>query len=190
MPKKKSGFSRLTNFEGPSLLSGSKSYTGLLYGVITVIVLFVIIFLGLRAISQRGGDVPDDAGRTEKQTTYTVREGDSLWTIAEQVYKDGYQWTKIAEQNKISNPDAIETGTKLVIPSAPEITAATITLSPTPADDGKITGSSYTVLEGDNLWTISIRAYGDGYKWPEIARINNIPNADLIYPGNEIKLPR
>ena len=33
---------------------------------------------------------------------YTVKQGDTLWEIAEAVYGDGYQWTKILEKNKSS----------------------------------------------------------------------------------------
>ncbi len=39
--------------------------------------------------------------------TYTTVEGDSLWTIAERVYKSGYEWTKIATLNNLSQPDYI-----------------------------------------------------------------------------------
>lgn len=54
----------------------------------------------------------------------------------------------------------------------------------------KILGTSYTVVSGDYLWAIAERAYGDGYKWVEIARANKLPNPDLIYPGTKITLPR
>ena len=53
-----------------------------------------------------------------------------------------------------------------------------------------ISGTTYTIKEGDNLWDISVRAYGDGFKWPELAKANNISNPDLIYPNNILKLPR
>lgn len=39
--------------------------------------------------------------------TYTTVEGDSLWTIAEKVYKNGYEWTKIASLNNLTQPDYI-----------------------------------------------------------------------------------
>jgi hypothetical protein len=31
---------------------------------------------------------------------YTVKQGDTLWEIAEAVYGDGFQWTKILDANK------------------------------------------------------------------------------------------
>jgi nucleoid-associated protein YgaU len=54
----------------------------------------------------------------------------------------------------------------------------------------KITGSSYTVVEGDNLWDIAVRRYGDGYRWVDIAKANSLSNPDLIYPGSKFALPR
>ncbi|MBO1067890.1 MAG: LysM peptidoglycan-binding domain-containing protein [Dolichospermum sp. DEX189] len=37
---------------------------------------------------------------TQNQAQYTVESGDSLWKIAEEVYGDGTQWTKIYEANR------------------------------------------------------------------------------------------
>jgi len=53
-----------------------------------------------------------------------------------------------------------------------------------------IDGDKYTVQKGDTLWEISVRAYGDGYKWVEIAEANDLANPDLIHRGNEFVLPR
>jgi 5'-nucleotidase/UDP-sugar diphosphatase len=50
------------------------------------------------------------------QKTYIVVAGDSLWKIAQTYYGDGSQYKKIAAANKISNPDLIQIGQKLVIP--------------------------------------------------------------------------
>lgn len=54
----------------------------------------------------------------------------------------------------------------------------------------KITGNTYIVKEDDYLWEIALRAYGDGYKWVDIARNNNLLNPDVIHKGNVLKLPR
>ena len=164
-------------------LSAPKSYASLVYGALTVVVIFLILFFGIRAIQQRQASITPFAEDTTAAREYEVKGGDSLWTIAENEYKDGYKWTEIAAANKIANPDLIEKGMKLILPAiSPEKT--------TIESPEKITGDSYKVVEGDSLWDISVRAYGDGYKWVEIARENRLTNPDLIYPGNEFKLPR
>ncbi len=50
------------------------------------------------------------------ENTYTVTEGDWLSTIAGRAYGDIYAYQKIADANKITNPDLIEPGQVLTIP--------------------------------------------------------------------------
>lgn len=45
----------------------------------------------------------------------------------------------------------------------------------------------YTVKKGDNLWTICKKFLGNPMKYPEIAKLNNIKNPHLIYPGQVIR---
>ncbi len=49
---------------------------------------------------------------------YKVVKGDSLWKIAVKAYGDGYQWTKIWQENKVKLPNAsgLEIGMTLTIP--------------------------------------------------------------------------
>jgi len=47
----------------------------------------------------------------------------------------------------------------------------------------------YTVKAGDNLWKIAGEFMNDNYKYPDIAKYNNISNPDLIYPGQKIIIP-
>ena len=177
----------------------------LAYGVITVIVLFVIVFLGIRSLAQRNGEVSQEAQNTNEaqeqaQNTYEVKEGDTLFSISEQVYNDGYLWPTIAAANKIERPETLEKGTKLQIPEKQEEVAqasptgeaqvSTDSATQQVPQGERITADTYTIKEGDTLWDISIRAYGDGYRWPELAQVNAIQNPDLIYPGNTLKLPR
>lgn len=48
---------------------------------------------------------------------------------------------------------------------------------------------TYTVQKGDTLSAIAQRELGAASKWPEIQRLNGIPNADLIYPGQTLRIP-
>jgi len=47
---------------------------------------------------------------------WTVKQGDSLWSIAVQEYGDPADWALIAEANGIDNPRVITPGMELVIP--------------------------------------------------------------------------
>jgi LysM domain len=48
---------------------------------------------------------------------------------------------------------------------------------------------TYTVVEGDTLWAIAERFYGDGNKYQAIADASGIDNPDLIHPGQELTIP-
>jgi nucleoid-associated protein YgaU len=52
--------------------------------------------------------------------------------------------------------------------------------------------TNYTVKAGDCLWNISQVLYNDPYKWTNIYQANQdkINNPDLIYPGQELIIPR
>lgn len=50
---------------------------------------------------------------------YTVRPGDSLWSIAQRFYNDGNRWHEIHEANRAligDNANLIHPGQRLVIP--------------------------------------------------------------------------
>lgn len=184
-----------------SRIKFTESYTSLILGAVVVLVVGILFFsitrLNRNMQTSSVKDEPTISSENDSQTssTYTVKPGDDLWTISENVYKDGYQWTEIAKANKLENPGIIHSGNKLIIPTITpkKVAAATPSVTPTPEKEIKnisITGNTYVIKTGDTLWDISIRAYGDGYKWPEVARVNNLENPDLIYPDNSLKIPR
>ena len=187
---------------------------------------------------------------------YIVKEGETLWDIAEKAYGSGYDWSQIAEANDITLGGSISAGQELFIPSdatieidepvipedtvddqlavelekesseLPEIDDETefvaevdfetnqVTISTEGGEDNAVEsvfadtdsepeqisiehtsdeaigGDKYTVQKGDTLWDISVRAYGDGYRWVEIAEANALTNPDLIHSGNEFVIPR
>jgi nucleoid-associated protein YgaU len=67
------------------------------------------------------------------------------------------------------------------------------TTAPPPATRREATPASrtYVVVKGDSLSKIAKREYGDGNKWRRIyeANKNIIKDPDLIYPGQELRIP-
>lgn len=56
--------------------------------------------------------------KTKDHATVTVKSGDSLWKIAEEITGDGLNWTKIAALNPGMDKDhTIHPGQELKIPS-------------------------------------------------------------------------
>jgi nucleoid-associated protein YgaU len=49
--------------------------------------------------------------------TYTVREGDTLSSIAAAVWKDPLKWRKLADANNIRNPRVLTIGQSLLVPA-------------------------------------------------------------------------
>lgn len=47
----------------------------------------------------------------------------------------------------------------------------------------------YTVVKGDTLWGIAQKFYGNGNRYPEIARANNISNPNVIHTGQKLFIP-
>lgn len=57
-----------------------------------------------------------------------------------------------------------------------------------PSSSNQPSNKTYTVKSGDCLWNICKQYLGDGSKYNEIAKLNNISNPNLIYPGQVLKL--
>ena len=168
----------------------SESYASLIIGVLIVVVasIFAVAFFRNGNLSKFDKINTADSTIAEPASSYEIKQGDSLWSISEKIYGSGYNWVDLAKANNLSNPGLIHPGNKLAIPDVQKITIATI--QQTQNNSPSISGDSYQIQKGDYLWQIAIRAYGDGYKWIEIARVNNLPNPDLIYADTTLKLPR
>lgn len=101
----------------------------------------------------------------EPSTLYTVRPGDTLWALARRF---GVTVEELVRSNSIRNPNLIYVNQILRIPN-PSVSIRT-----------------YTVQPGNTLWGIS-RLYGITVN--QLVLLNDIPNPDLIYPGQILRLP-
>jgi len=178
----------------------------MILGAAVVIVVGILLFNYLRGVSkERKLGIPEEKVEEvgikevvpEAQptppaslpATYKTKKGDHLWKIAKQFYGSGYNWVDIAQANSLKNPNLIAADQELTVPDAPVRQPKGLPKTGM-GEEKAIAGNTYTVARGDNLWKIAVRAYQDGFKWPEIAKANNLANPNLIHPGNILKLPR
>jgi len=174
----------------------SESTISMILGALVVIVVGVLVFNYFSKKEQQPTTVSEEeqpsiteVKKEELTAVHEVKTGESLWQIAIEYYHDGYQWPQIAKINKLSNPNLISPGQKLVIPKL-EVSQKTSASQPASSQQEPITGENYTVKKGDCLWFIALRAYGDPYQWTKIASANKLVNPDLIHPGNKFVIPR
>lgn len=162
--------------------------------VLLSITLFTVNYVRNRAVTveyQKQAQITEEAAKTEALSkTHKVEKGETMWSIAEKYYKSGYNFADIQEANKIANADILAEGQELTIPDVEAKKATVLAQGETTAPNNPIQGDSYTVVKGDHLWGIAVRAYGDGYKWVEIARLNKLKSPDLLFVDQEIKLQR
>jgi nucleoid-associated protein YgaU len=182
------------NLKLKNLLKALKLNESSISMVLGAIVIVVVGVLVVNYIKDRGGKLPFfSTGNKIEVTqngvkTHIVVKGDNLWKIAEKYYGSGYNWVDIAKENKLADAGIIIEGQKLTIPNVEPKTATVKEVKIVSSEP--ITGATYQVVKGDNLWTIAVRAYGDGYKWGEIAKANKLVNPGLIHSGNILVLPR
>jgi LysM repeat protein len=133
-------------------------------------------------------------------TTYTVKSGDSLWTIGK---KNHITAAELAAANGLSTNAKIQPGQKLILPGKPASAVAAATAKgaagPTPkatlvppaatataAPRASGDAVKHVVVSGDTLEKIA-RTYG--VKQGDIAVANNIDNPAKIKLGTELIIP-
>ena len=177
----------------------NESTISMVLGALVVVVVGILIYNYFTSIGKEIGQPLTDQQLADElmpkglPTTHTVAGGEHLWQIAEKYYGSGYNWVDIAAANKLTNPDRLEVGQTLEIPQA--AVKGTSIQRPTEAKVAPataVTDASYTVQKGDTLWSIAVKAYQDGYKWPEIVKANQDKVADpnVIEVGQVLTLPR
>lgn len=144
------------------------------------------------------------SGPTGTNKNYTVQPGDTLWSIAEKEYNNGFVWAEIKKANNLSS-DTIENGQQLVIPDLESTKATGVASQGSTGPTGgqtdlaletksgqtlsTSTDKTYTVVRGDCLWNIAVSRYNNGFRWVDIAKANNLQNPNLIHAGNVLTLP-
>ncbi len=191
----------------------NESTISMILGVLVVLVVGILIYNYFKNVGKGqdlGTTLPaaSDQVQLEEQngqmvpmglpTTHTVAKGEHLWQIAQKYYGSGYNWVDIAKANKLANPSLLFVGQKLEIPQVAvrgkvnEVKAEVKSAVAQETPVATISDESYTVVKGDTLWSISVRAYQDGYKWTQVAKANSkiVTNPNKIEVGMVLTLPR
>jgi LysM repeat protein len=129
-------------------------------------------------------------------TTYAVKSGDSLWTIAK---KNNLTVADLAAANNLQSTSALHEGQKLIIPAkkaSPAAAASAAMSSSTAATSAKpaeMSGTKapaesvkHTVKSGESL---SMIAKQYGVKQGDIAVANNITDPQKIRAGMQLVIP-
>jgi LysM repeat protein len=128
-------------------------------------------------------DLPPAAELTTKK--YTVKSGDSLSVIAKRFNVSRADLMKL---NKISNPNKIRVGQKLILPGYVNLNAPApvVHKSHKAAPAAAAGGGSYTVVSGDSLGGI---AYRHKTTVKAIKQVNSL-TSDRISIGQKLALPK
>lgn len=208
---KSSNVSLLQRFQ--SKMQDDQSYLSLILGLLIVLIAGILVFNYFKKapadLGPAGQIEQADVAPENLPGQYIVKENDTLFTIAQKYYNDGYKFTEIANENKLANANSIEAGQVLEIPKLAEsatiaaVEATSTEVVPTEVIDAgvggavnqtvwgeKVEGDTYTVVEGDWLSKIAGRAYGDVMAFDKIAKANNIADPNLIEPGTVLQIPR
>lgn len=198
-------------------IESNQSKVSMILGALIILVLGILVFNYFSKSKASLGpaqqtEAEQDVAPSQLPGKYTVKDGDTLFTIAEKYYSDGYKYSEIAKANNLTDPDVITGGQVLEIPkldvaviqTSPEASSSD---QPSPTDQPtdqklgtgggnttiwgpRIEEDSYTVIEGDWLSKIAGRAYGNVESFDKIAKVNNISNPDEIEPGTVLTIPR
>ncbi|PLX75524.1 MAG: lytic transglycosylase, partial [Desulfuromonas sp.] len=122
-------------------------------------------------------ELQDDYIRTRRQV-YTVRSGDSLWSISR---KFGVSQHQLRVWNRLGWSNIIRPGQRLVVSSRAAKKSAPRTVAAT----GPVKEITYKVRSGDTLWGIGRRySVGTG----QIREWNNLSENHVLRPGDRLTL--
>ncbi len=111
------------------------------------------------------------------QRLHVVTGREDLWLLAVTYYGDGTQWRRIAEANRdlLRTRTDVDPGWRLVIPGSV----------------GQSGESVVIVREGDSLWSLAGRYYGDPEQWRLVFGANRdvVGDPDQIDVGWRLRLP-
>ena len=119
-------------------IKSNQSRLSMVLGVLIILVVGILVFNFLNknkpslgpAQNTQEEQPPQDISSDKLPGKYTIKEGDTLFLIAEKYYKNGEKFTEIAKANNISDVNTIEKGQVLEIPKLAETEAMALSTPP------------------------------------------------------------
>jgi len=142
-------------------------------------ILLAVALLASPALASASSDALLAAAPSQSTCSYTVRAGNTLFSIAARYNTTVYNLTQL---NVLNNPNRIYAGMMLRVP------CNGVSNPPGPGDGSLPVGicSYYLVRPGENLRLIAARLQ---VTCQAIAQINHLYNSNLIYAGMRLAIP-
>jgi nucleoid-associated protein YgaU len=123
---------------------------------------------------------------------YTIKAGQTLSSIAGEVYGNSRFYVAIIRANPNINPTHLRPGMQIVLPPASEVNPQATPEGAAAERTTAVTGRSYTVKAGDTLYAISKELFGTPRQADAIYELNKQtigPNEGRLKQGMVLKLP-
>jgi nucleoid-associated protein YgaU len=131
-------------------------------------------------------------------TIHIVVQGETLHSICKDFYGDSGLAGGVARWNNLQNPNEIEKGLRIALPSRASLVTNSMTFrtetvhfSSSKPQSNTATMGTYTVKDGDTLSEIAQKVMGTTKKTQLLIDVNKdvMPNPDLIRPGMILQFP-
>lgn len=187
MPRKTQKKAQPEVLQKRQVLGTPDSYKSLLYGVATVVILFIIGFGMVKLFVNRPKPEIDNQAvsiQNLSEPTPTVQaEGSPAPT----------KYPVVSPTPTDSQPTPTPTAAPTKVAKAPTATPTIVpTKAATPTPQPKTatkTKGVHIVKTGESLWDVAVAEYKDGYKWTQIAEANNLANPGVIFKDDKLVIP-
>ena len=127
--------------------------------------------------------------QAQSYSQYTVKDKDTLSSIAKNVLGDEKRWQEIAKLNPQINPNRIKAGMVINIPASQQHQQAQ---QPVVAEQGQLPANTeyYTIQTNDTLTGIAELKLGNPGRWKEIEKLNPQLDPRRMQPGTKIIIPK